>query len=103
MQPLALTKGRLRKTIINAALAAACAAVLVACAALNGAEAAKGGGSFSAGTWRAAAPSPSPVVRDHRGEPQTLPPARICRNPRTCRQGWHSNNDQRQHVRDHRT
>jgi hypothetical protein len=98
MQPFVLAKGRLRKTTINALLAASIAG-LTACAALNGAEAAKGGGSFSAGTWRAATPSPSPVVRDHRGQPQTGPaPASNCKRGR-C---YPTYTDQSR-IHDHRT
>ena len=98
MQPFVLTEGRLRKTIINAVLAA-CAAGLMACAALNGAEAAKGGGSFSAARSGTATPSPSPVVVDHRGQPQTGPaPAPNCKRGR-C---YPTYTDQSR-IHDHRT
>ena len=74
--PMAISKwGASRKAL--AALAAACATALMLAAAVDQAEARKGG-QFKApmtGTSKAP-PSPSRVVRDHRGQPQALPPGK---------------------------
>jgi len=99
MQALVLTRGRLRKAAINAVMAAACGAGLMVCATLNAAEAAKGG-NFRAATTGTATPTPSPVVRDHRGQPKAVPPSR--NNNWVCKRGQcHRVSDER--VRDHRT
>jgi hypothetical protein len=99
MQTLVLTRGRLRKAAINAVMAAVCGAGLMVCATLNEAEAAKGGNARAA-TTGTATPTPSPVVRDHRGQSQTLPA------PTTgaCKRGHcHPTNTDKTRVRDHRT
>jgi hypothetical protein len=97
MESFALTKGRPRKTTINAVLAA-CAAGLMTCVALNGAEAAKGG-YVRAPTTGTAKPGPSPVVSDHRGQQQTLPPPRLI-----CKRGrCHPTYTDQARTRDHRT
>jgi hypothetical protein len=71
---------------------------VMVCATLNAAEAAKGG-SVKTATTGTAMPTPSPVVRDHRGQPQTLPaPAVKCTRGR-C---YPTKTDPTR-VRDHRT
>jgi hypothetical protein len=99
MQAFVMTSSRPRKTTINAVLAASCAAGLMVFAALDEAEAAKAS-NIRAPTTGTAQPSPSPVVRDHRGQQQVLPPA----GGLICRRGhcWRPNPDGA-HVRDHRT
>jgi hypothetical protein len=91
-----LTRGRLRKAAINAVMAAVCGAGLMVCATLNEAEAAKGGNARAA-TTGTATPNP-PTVRDHRGQPQTLPPSR---DGLQCKAG-HCKPRPTARVRDHR-
>jgi hypothetical protein len=92
-----VTRGGLRKSAVNAVLAATCAAGLMVCATLNAAEAK--GGYVRATTTGAATPIAS-SVRDHRGQPQTLPPSR--NKAFACKQGkCHRTTDER--LRDHRT
>ena len=79
------------------ALAASCAAGMMIFATLNEAEAAKGG-NVRAPTTGTAQPTPSPVVRDHRGQPQVLPPGYRCKRGR-CGQTKHDET----RIRDHRT
>jgi len=99
MQAFVMTSGRPRKTTINAVLAASSAAGMMVFAALNEAEAAKGG-NLRAPTTGTAQPTPSPTVRDHRGQQQVHPPGSglICRRGR-C---WRPHEDATR-VRDHRT
>ena len=99
MQAFVLMRGRLRKAAINAVMAATCGAGLMVCATLNAAEAAKGG-YVRATTTGTATPIASPV-RDHRGQPQTLPAPRA---GLVCKRGHcHRPADAIKRVRDHRT
>src|ERR1044072_6691364 len=99
MQALVTTRGRLRKTTITAVLTASCAAGLMVFAALNEAEAAKGG-NVRAPTTGTVHSTPSPVVRDHRGQQQVRPPGSgvICRKGRCWRPLENAGR-----VRDHRS
>jgi hypothetical protein len=108
------TRRALSRAAIKAALAAACAVGLVLAAGLNEAEAAKGG--KSGGTWGAAtkvhaskvgsgtwkAERIGPVVRDHRGTPQVLPPPQGPRPGSGACARWPSLPGCRPIVRDHR-
>ena len=99
MQAFVMTSGRLKKTTINAVLAASCIAGLMIFAAINEAEAAKGG-NVRAPTTGTAQPTLSPVVRDHRGQQQVLPPG----GGLVCKRGYCKRPDHdAARVRNHRT
>ena len=96
-----MRRGQCKRVAIMAHLAAAYTVGLAAFAVVNKAEAAKGGLSRPPTTGKAK-PNPSPVVRDHRGEPKVLPaPPRgyYCRG-HACSPPW--NRLPKARVRDHR-
>jgi len=105
MQAFGSTRGRLRKVVITAVLAAACAAGLALSVRPNAAHAAKGN-RVKAPTLGVATKLPrSKIVRDHRGEGRALPPPKLTKHKGTyvhCTKSGQHTTCRPLQARDHR-